>query len=76
MMRLGEFEVRPRLNEVRNRLGLTQERVAELTGIPQASISRFDKSRMHVDAHIFAILMNLNLKYEDLFEIVPIKKDE
>jgi transcriptional regulator with XRE-family HTH domain len=49
--------------------GITQSELSEKAGIPQGSISRFDKSKQHTDTHLFAIAYALNLKIEDLFEV-------
>jgi transcriptional regulator with XRE-family HTH domain len=48
---------------------MTQSELAELTGISQAAISRFDKNGQHVDAYLVAISRSLNVSIEDLFEI-------
>lgn len=43
--------------------------LSQLSGIPQGSISRFDKNTRHEDAHLFAIAKALGLNIEELFEI-------
>lgn len=54
---------------------LTQLQLQELSGVTQASISRFDSNKRHDDNHLFAISNALNLRIEDLFivERVPCK---
>ena len=47
---------------------MTQMQLAELTGISQGVISRFDRNRQHVDSHLFAIADALEIKIEELFE--------
>jgi transcriptional regulator with XRE-family HTH domain len=61
--------IKPRLRELLKERGLTQGQLSEMTGIPQASISRFDKNEQHLDWHLFSIAKALNLCIEDLFEI-------
>lgn len=63
--------VKPRLNEVIKELGITQMKLAEMTGIPQGTISRFDKNERHADIHVFVIARTLNVPVEALFEVTP-----
>lgn len=68
MKKVKSVQARPRLGELLKKHGLTQEKLANATGIPQGSISRFDKIERHTDEHIFAIMAVLECSYEDLFE--------
>lgn len=43
---------------------------SEMCGLSQVSISRFDRSRQHLDLNLFIIAKALNLKIEDLFEVI------
>jgi transcriptional regulator with XRE-family HTH domain len=61
--------VKPRLTALLKERGLTQMQLSELSGVPQGSISRFDRNDRHVDAHIFAIARVLDVRVEDLFEV-------
>jgi putative transcriptional regulator len=62
--------VKPRLLEILASRGLTQKKVAEAAGIPQAAISRFDKQQNHADAHLFALKAALGLSsVDELFEV-------
>jgi transcriptional regulator with XRE-family HTH domain len=61
--------VKPKLMAVLKERGLTQTQLSELSGVPQGSISRFDRNDRHVDAHVFAIAKALDVKVEDLFEV-------
>lgn len=61
--------VKPRLMALLKERGLTQMQLSKISGVPQGSISRFDRNDRHVDAHIFAIAKALDLKVEDLFEV-------
>lgn len=63
------MNVTPRLGEILKERGLTQTWLAEISGVPQGSISRFDKNDRHVDAHIFAIKAALGVTYEELFTV-------
>lgn len=63
------MEVKPRLMALLKERGITQMKLSEMTGVPQGSISRFDRNDRHVDDHVFAIAKALDIKVEDLFEI-------
>lgn len=63
------LKVKPRLNKILKERGLTQLKLAELSGVPQGSISRFDKNSRHEAAHLFAIARALDVKIEELFEV-------
>jgi transcriptional regulator with XRE-family HTH domain len=62
--------VRPRLSELMKEKGWTQTKLAEASGVPQGSISRFDKNERHVDSHVFSIARALGVSVEDLFEVI------
>ncbi|WEY97838.1 helix-turn-helix domain-containing protein [Bacillus subtilis] len=59
----------PRLHAVMKDKGWTQVRLAEASGVPQGSISRFDKNTRHEDWHVFSIAKALEVEVEELFEI-------
>ncbi|MEI7027172.1 helix-turn-helix domain-containing protein [Paenibacillus sp. y28] len=61
--------VKPRLGEILKERDMTQTALAEKAGIPQAAISRFDKSGQHKDEHLFLIARALGLGVEELFEV-------
>jgi DNA-binding XRE family transcriptional regulator len=61
--------VTPKLMAVLKEKGITQMQLAEMSGVPQGSISRFDKNERHVDWHMFAIARALDLSVNDLFII-------
>ncbi len=60
----------PKLHKIMKERGLTQLKLSEDSGVPQGSISRFDNNTRHDDSHLFSIAKALNLRIEDLFEIV------
>ncbi|WP_418041109.1 helix-turn-helix domain-containing protein [Paenibacillus xylanilyticus] len=64
--------VTPRLGEILKERGLTQTWLSAESGVPQGSISRFDKNNRHEDAHVFAIARALNVAVEELFNITEI----
>jgi transcriptional regulator with XRE-family HTH domain len=68
-MKLGEFTVVPRLTAILAERGLTQMQLQELSGVPQASISRFDSNKRHEATHLFAICTALNITIEQLFTV-------
>jgi len=59
----------PRLNEILKERNITQTQLAMMSGVPQPSISRFDKNTRHESAHLFAISRALGLSIEDLFHV-------
>jgi putative transcriptional regulator len=61
--------VKPKLMAILKERSLTQTQLSEMSGVPQGSISRFDRNDRHVDAHVFAIAKALDVKVEDLFEV-------
>jgi len=63
------FVVKPRLNHLMKERGLTQMKLSEMSGVPQSSISRFDRNNQHIDWHLFKIAKALGVSLEDLFEI-------
>jgi transcriptional regulator with XRE-family HTH domain len=64
--------VKPKLMAILKERGITQMQLSELSGVPQGSISRFDRNDRHVDAHVFAIAKALDVKVEDLFEVTDV----
>lgn len=61
--------VKPRLLLLLKERGITQTQLAELSGVPQGTISRFDRNDRHVATHVFAIAKALDVNVEDLFEV-------
>jgi transcriptional regulator with XRE-family HTH domain len=61
--------VKPKLMALLKERGLTQMQLSEMSGVPQGSISRFDRNDRHADVHVFAIAKALDVKVEDLFEV-------
>lgn len=65
-----KIKVIPRLNKLLKEKKMTQMELSKKTGVPQGSISRFDKNSRHEDFHLFAISRALGVSVEDLFEVV------
>lgn len=63
------YRVTPCLNKLLKVRGMTQLDLQDLSGVPQASISRFDSNRRHEDIHLVAISKALNVRVEELFVI-------
>ncbi|WP_010495049.1 helix-turn-helix domain-containing protein [Paenibacillus elgii] len=61
------IKVTPRLMAILKERGITQMQLAAMSGVPQGSISRFDRNDRHVDAHMFAIARALGVGVEELF---------
>ncbi|WP_025726762.1 helix-turn-helix domain-containing protein [Heyndrickxia ginsengihumi] len=64
-----EIIVKPILMQILKERNMTQTQLSEISGVPQGSISRFDKNDRHVDWHIFAIAKALNINVHDLFKV-------
>ena len=63
-----KVRVVPRLNKLLKEKGWTQMKLSEESGVPQGSISRFDKNNRHDDSIVFSIARALDVSVEDLFE--------
>ena len=64
---LFEITVTPILHEWLHDRGWTQQKLADETGIPQGTISKFAKNERFSIKHLFAISRALNVSIEDLF---------
>lgn len=62
--------VKPRLSYLLRERGLTQMQLQKLSGVPQATISRFDSNKRHDAHHLFAIAYALGVTVEQLFTVV------
>jgi transcriptional regulator with XRE-family HTH domain len=63
------INVTPRLLEILKERGMTQSELSALSGVPQGSISRFDKNSRHESAHLFSISRALGVTIEALFRV-------
>lgn len=59
--------VSPNLSALLKERGITQTQLSSMSGVPQGSISRFDKNSRHEAAHLFAIARALDVSIEALF---------
>lgn len=62
--------VKPCLMALLKERGMTQSELSGISGVPQGSISRFDKNNRHEASHLFAISRALGVNIEDLFEVI------
>ncbi|MCY8860691.1 helix-turn-helix transcriptional regulator [Bacillus inaquosorum] len=69
-----KLTVKPRLGELLSKLGWSQSELSRRSGVPQASISRFDNSERHYDWHVASIMKATGAKYEELFEVKETEK--
>ena len=65
----SEYIIRPRLNKILKERNLTQVQISKMTGIPQGTISKFDRNKQHMDVHLFSLARALNINIEDLFHV-------
>lgn len=68
-----EYKITPRLNEILKERKMTQIELSQLTGIPQGTISRFDRNKQHYDEHLVLISKALGISIEDLFHIEKVE---
>lgn len=66
---MAKYSLKPKLNKILKERNITQTEIAEAAKVPQAFISRFDKSENHNDNNIYSVAKVLNLKIEELFDI-------
>lgn len=64
-----DIVVKPKLLKILNDRNITQQELAEITGVPQGSISRFDRNERHAAKHLFLIAHALDVSIEDLFHV-------
>jgi transcriptional regulator with XRE-family HTH domain len=50
-------------------MGITQMQLSEMSGVPQGSISRFDKNTRHEDSHVYSIARALKVPVDKLFVV-------
>jgi DNA-binding Xre family transcriptional regulator len=72
---MNNLIVEPQLKNIMNSKGITQKELSIMTGIPQSTISRFDKTDSHKQVHVVIILKTLEIEYEELFKISYILLD-
>lgn len=60
-------QVKPNLQPLLKKMGITQMQLSQMSGVPQGSISRFDKNSRHEDAHVFSIARALKVPVDKLF---------
>jgi transcriptional regulator with XRE-family HTH domain len=63
------YIVTPKLGKILKERNMTQTQLSELSGVPQGTISKFDKNKQHTDWHLVAIAKALNISIDDLFEV-------
>lgn len=73
MSSLGDkymIKVIPQLNKILDERNLTQLAFSNSIGISQSVINRFDKNGQYRIEYLFIISRALNLRIEDLFEVI------
>lgn len=63
------YVVTPKLGKILKERNMTQKQLADLTGISQPVISRFDRNGQHLDVHLAIISRALGLTIDGLFDI-------
>jgi transcriptional regulator with XRE-family HTH domain len=66
---MNNLIVEPQLKNIMSSKGITQKELSIMTGIPQSTISRFDKTDSHKQTHVVIILKTLGIAYEELFKV-------
>lgn len=62
-------KVTPNLMNILKQRNLTQSQLSEDSGVPQGTISRFDKNTRHESMHLFLISRSLGITIEELFVV-------
>ncbi|MGM7683563.1 helix-turn-helix domain-containing protein [Cytobacillus sp. Hm23] len=63
-------EFKSKLSKILKERNMTQRELADLSGVTQATISRFDRNSRFEAKHLFAISRALDVTIEELFEAV------
>lgn len=63
------ISAKPNLLPLLKEMGLTQMELSKLSGVPQGSISRFDKNSRHESDHLFSIAKALKVPVDRLFVV-------
>ncbi|WP_214483091.1 helix-turn-helix transcriptional regulator [Bacillus sp. SM2101] len=63
-------EVNSKLSKILRERNMTQRELANLSGVTQATISRFDRNSRFEAKHLFAISRALDTTIEELFEVM------
>ncbi|MGM7724384.1 helix-turn-helix domain-containing protein [Metabacillus sp. Hm71] len=67
------YKVTPKITEILSERNISQKQLAEMTGLTEATISRFKKQDRFDIATLVAVSRALNLSIEDLFHIEETK---
>lgn len=66
----GEMIVIPRLQKILKERKMTQQELANISGVEQYAISRFDRQESHKAVHMFKIARALGISPMDLFVVI------
>lgn len=69
-------KVTPKLNTIREELGLTQTQLSKMAKVNQPFISKFDKTENYSIQNLISIAKALNMSVEQLFTIEEIPDEE
>lgn len=65
--------VKPQLAKILIERGYTQNGFAKKFKISQNAVNRFDRSVQHRSENVFLIARALNLRVDELFEVIEVK---
>jgi transcriptional regulator with XRE-family HTH domain len=72
---MAKYKAKPRMNEIRKERGINGKELAEMVGVTEPTISRFDsQSRYDIDV-LISVSKALKVSVEDLFHIEENKED-
>ncbi|MFD0827091.1 helix-turn-helix domain-containing protein [Neobacillus sp. M.A.Huq-85] len=72
---MAKYIAKPRMNEIRKELGINGKELAELAGVTEPTISRFDsQARYDIDV-LISVAKALKVSVEELFTIEENKED-
>lgn len=69
-----KLKIQGNVQNILDELGWTQKMCEEMSGVPQGTISRFDKSSRHSIQTLFLLSRTFNRPIEDLFTVEEIEE--
>ena len=72
---MPKYKATPKMNEIRNQKGLKGKELAELVGVTEPTISRFDTQKRYDIDVLVSVSKALGVTIEELFKIEENKED-
>lgn len=72
---MPKFSAIPRMNEIRKEKGYSGKQLAEMVGVTEPTISRFDSQKRYDIDVLISVSKALKVSVEELFDIKETKED-